>query len=68
MNGSMKPWLEWGRIGPDLKPELGPEWNIMDRKLLGAHSIPPRPILECFGQFRPEQNGIDDYGSNPEYE
>ena len=57
MNGSMKPWPEWGTIGPKLEPELGPgtDWN-WDRKLLVGNSVPPKANS---GTFRAVPTGTE---------
>ena len=36
MNGSMKPWQEWGGISPELELELGPEQPKLGPKTFRA--------------------------------
>ena len=60
MNGSSKPWSEWGGIGPELELDLG-------RKLLGGHSVQSKADS---GQFQnipanSGQNGMELTTTNP---
>lgn len=68
MNGNMKCELKCTEIGLQLEPRLGSEWTEKARvgtiKFQG-HPVLPKPTSECFVQFRPTWNGIENYDLAP---